>query len=221
MIAAELINHMVPPLKPTDDAHKAIVWMEELRCEYLPVVDKGQFLGMISEEIVLEANNIDLLIKELVLTGTDCSVPLNTHFYDVVKKSSDLKISSVAVLNDEGKYEGVITIQDTVSAFAQSEAVQTSGAIIVLSMDQRDYSLAEISRLIEENQVKIVSSNVRNDEIDPNKIKLTLKINSLEINRIVATLERFGYKIIARFKESPVSEKEKDHLDMLFRYLEI
>ena len=31
MIAEDLINHMIPPLKATDDAHKAIVWMEEFR----------------------------------------------------------------------------------------------------------------------------------------------------------------------------------------------
>ncbi len=39
MIAEDLINHMIPPLKGTDDAHKAIVWMEEFRCNYMPVVE--------------------------------------------------------------------------------------------------------------------------------------------------------------------------------------
>ena len=41
MVAVELVNHMIPPLKPTDDGHKAIVWMEELRMNQLPVIDKG------------------------------------------------------------------------------------------------------------------------------------------------------------------------------------
>ena len=30
---------MIPPLKPTDDGHKAIVWMEELRMNQLPVIE--------------------------------------------------------------------------------------------------------------------------------------------------------------------------------------
>ncbi len=47
MIAEELINHMIPPLKITDDAHKAIVWMEEFRCMHLPVVDEGNLLGFV------------------------------------------------------------------------------------------------------------------------------------------------------------------------------
>ena len=58
MIAAELINHMIPPLKATDDAHKAIVWMEEFRCNFLPVVEDGTLQGFISEEIIMETNDI-------------------------------------------------------------------------------------------------------------------------------------------------------------------
>ena len=59
MIAEDLINHMIPPLKASDDAHKAIVWMEEFRCKHLPVVDNDHLLGFISEEIILETNDIE------------------------------------------------------------------------------------------------------------------------------------------------------------------
>ena len=50
---------MIPPLKGVDDAHKAIVWMEEFRCNYLPVIENNQLLGFISEEIILEKNDIE------------------------------------------------------------------------------------------------------------------------------------------------------------------
>ena len=84
-----------------------------------------------------------------------------------------------------------------------------------------DYSLAEISRLVEENNCKILSSSVKNDPDDPNNIRVTIKLNTLEMERVAATLERFEYKIIARFKESKVTEGEREKIDMLFRYLEI
>ena len=221
MIAEELINHMIPPLKLSDDAHKAIMWMEEMRCNYLPVVDNSRFLGLINEEIILDNNDIEKLISEFDLIGKDAVVSEEIHFYEIIKKASDLKVQSVAVVDHQQNYLGVISLQDALSAFAQSAAVHTPGGIIVLSMSMRDYSLAEISRLIEENNVKIASSNMRADDLDPSMIKLTLKINSTEINRVVATLERFGYKIIARFQESNSGEAERDRLDMLFRYLEI
>jgi len=221
MIAEDLINHMIPPLKGTDDAHKAIVWMEEFRCNYLPVVDDNRLLGFISEEIILETNDIEKHVSDFNLVGLTCYVHLDTHFYDILKVATDNKLQMVAVINDDQQYAGVITVQDTLTSFAQTAAVQMPGAIIVLCMNYIDYSLAEISRLIEENHAKILSSIIKEDPLDPGKIRLTLKINQSDMSRIVATLERFGYKVIGRYQETKPVENERERIDMLLRYLDI
>lgn len=221
MIAEDLINHMIPPLKGTDDAHKAIVWMEEFRCNHLPVVEDNKLLGFISEEIILEANNIENQVRNFNLIGQQCYVGLDAHFYDILKVAAENKLQLVAVLNEDQTYSGVITVQDTMTSFAQTAAVQLPGGILVLSMPLVDYSLAEISRLIEENRAKILSSIVKEDPLDPGKIRLTLKINELDLSRIVATLERFGYKVIGRYQESKPIAGEKERIDMLLRYLDI
>lgn len=212
---------MIPPLKGTDDAHKAIVWMEEFRCNYMPVVDDAKLLGFISEGIILESNDIDKHVKDFNLVGLNCYVHLDTHFYDILKVAAENKLQMVAVLNDDQTYGGVITVQDTLTSFAQTAAVQMPGGILVLSMNHHDYSLAEISRLIEENHAKILSSVVKEDPLDPAKMRLTLKINQMDLSRIVATLERFGYKVIGRYQETKPIAGEKDRIDMLLRYLDI
>ncbi len=221
MIAEELINHMIPPLKVTDDAHKAIVWMEEFRCLHLPVIDDGKLLGFISEEIILETNDIERTLADFDMVGKQCSVALDSHFYDILKVAGDNKLQIVAVLNEEQQYVGVITVQDIMISFAQTASVQMPGGILVLSMDLIDYSLAEISRYIEENNAKVISSIMIEDPMDKGKIKLTLKINQEELTRIVATLERFGYRVIGRYHEVQQDTGEKDKIDMLLRYLDI
>jgi len=221
MIAEELINHMIPPLKVTDDAHKAIVWMEEFRCLHLPVVEDGKLLGFISEEIILETNDIERTLADFDLVGKHCSVVLDSHFYDILKVAGDNKLQIVAVLNESQQYVGVITVQDIMISFAQTASVQMAGGILVLSMDLIDYSLAEISRYIEENNAKVISSIMIEDPMDKGKIKLTLKINQEELTRIVATLERFGYRVIGRYHEVQQDTGEKDKIDMLLRYLDI
>ena len=221
MIAEDLINHMIPPLKASDDAHKAIVWMEEFRCKHMPVVDHGKLLGFISEEIILEGNEIDKAVKDFDLVGEKCFVHLASHFYDILKVASEHKLQMVGVVNDDGTYAGVITVEDTITSFAQTAAVQMPGGILVLSMNHNDYSLSEISRLIEENRAKILSSIVKEDPIDSGKIRLTLKLNELDLSRIVATLERFGYHVIGRYQETKPQVGEKDRIDMLLRYLDI
>jgi acetoin utilization protein AcuB len=221
MIAEDLINHMLPPLKGTDDAHKAIVWMEEFRCAYMPVVDDEKLLGFISEEIILETNEIEKRVKDFDLVGQNCYVHLDTHFYDILKIAANNKLQMVAVLNQDQTYCGVITIQDTLTSFAQTAAVQLPGGILVLSMNHTDYSLAEISRLIEENHAKILSSIVKEDPLDSVKLRLTLKINQLDLSRIVATLERFGYKVIGRYHETKPIGDDRERIDMILRYLDI
>jgi hypothetical protein len=88
-------------------------------------------------------------------------------------------------------------------------------------MNYVDYSLAEISRLIEENHAKILSSIIKEDPLDAGKIRLTIKVNQVDMSRIVATLERFSYKVIGRYKEPKPVVHEKERIDMLLRYLDI
>lgn len=221
MIAEDLINQMIPPLKGSDDAHKAIVWMEEFRCNYMPVVENGKLQGFISEEIILETNDIEKLVKDFDLAGINCYVHLDTHFYDILKVAADNKLQMVGVLDQDQNYCGVITVQDTLTSFAQTAAVQLPGGILILSMNHIDYSLAEISRLIEENHAKILSSIVKEDPLDPGKIRLTLKINLIDLSRVVATLERFSYKVIGRYQESKPAIDDRERIDMLLRYLDI
>lgn len=221
MIAEELINHMIPPLKVTDDAHKAIVWMEEFRCNHLPVVDEGELLGFISEEIILESNDIEKDLGDFKLVGKTCAVSPDSHFYDILRIAGENKLQIVGVLNEERQYVGVITVQDIMASFAQTASVQMQGGILVLSMDLIDYSLAEISRYVEENNAKVISSTMIEDPLDKGKIKLTLKINQLDLSRIVATLERFGYRVIGRYQETRTDTDDKDRIDMLMRYLNI
>ena len=222
MIAEELINHMIPPLKVSDDAHKAVVWMEEFRCNHLPVIDDGKLRGFISEEIILEANDIEKTLGSFELVGKECFVHSETHVYDILRVAGDNKLQIVAVLNEDEHYVGVITVQDVMTSFAQSAAIQMQGGILVLSMNLIDYSLAEIARYVEENNAKIISAMMVEDPLDKGKVKLTLKINQEDLTRIVATLERFGYRIIARYQEkNDNAANDKERLDMLMRYLNI
>lgn len=220
-LARELINDMIPPLKLSDNAGRAITWMEELRTNELPVVENGKFLGLISEDMILESNDQAKLISDFKLMAEQAYVTENQHFFDIIKLSSDHGVQVIGVLSESRQFLGVITVQDTLAAFAQTSAVQSPGGIIVMSMNQIDYSLTEISRLIESDGAKILSSSLTNDLFDPSKIKLTLKINKTEISHIVATLERFGYKLIAKYQEGPEMSNEKERIDILLKYLDL
>jgi hypothetical protein len=218
MIAEELINHKIPPLKVTDTADQAKRWMEELRVPQLAVMEGQEYAGLVSEEQLFQQNDLSVLLRDVTLFGQDIYVLNFQHFYDILKVALDNNLQVVAVLDENHRFMGVITVDSTIAAFAQS-AVQDPGGIIVLSLKERDYSLTEISRLVESNDAKILSSYVCPDRSDPLKIKLTLKLNRNDISRVAATFERFDYRIIAKFQNAPDKDEDKERLDLLLKYL--
>ena len=221
MIAVELINPIIPPLKPSDLAEKALHLMEELRVNQLPVVENGVYAGLLRDEAILEASQQKRAVGTFILVDKHCFVYENQHYYDIIKVAAEFGVQTIAVLNGDGTYQGVITLEDTIAAFAQTAAVQSPGAILIISLNQIDYSMAEIGRLVEAEGGKILCSSISTDLHDQSRIKLTLKINKKDVSRIIATLERFEYRIIATFQETEVMSNDKDRLDMLMRFLEI
>ncbi|WP_194776635.1 CBS domain-containing protein [Pararhodonellum marinum] len=221
MQAYEFINNMIPPLKFTDKVKMALSWMEEIRTNVLPVVDQGRFKGLINDDLIYKINNSQLLIKNVELESDTCFVYRDKHIYDVLRVASEHHTNMVAVIDREGIYHGVVTLEDAIAAFADSLSILSQGGVIILSMFMTDYSLFEIARIIESENTKILSSFITNDPLDDSKIKLTLKLDKTELRHIKATLERFGYKVIDHYQEEVEVSGEQDRIGNLLRFLDI
>ncbi|AII51573.1 CBS domain-containing protein [Hymenobacter sp. APR13] len=225
MIAEELLNQMIPPLKVSDTVGKAAKWLEEFHVGQLPVLDDRQYRGLVTEADLLDyelADNSGQLLAGLPLGYADVHVQSDQHFYSIMEVAIQNKVQLVPVLNKEREYVGVVTISDTLAAFGQLPIAAGQGAVLVLSMEERDYSLATISRYIEENGSKVLSAHVAQDEHDPYRIRLTIKVNTPSLTRIVATLERFGYAITAQFSGvGELGENEQERYDALLKYLSL
>ncbi len=221
MLASELINDMIPPLKLSDTTTLALAWMDEFRCNQLAVVSKGKFLGLVSEELILDQESESTLIGDLELECNHCKLNQSAHFFEIIKLASSNTIELVGVVDEQDDYLGVITIKDTIFALSQTLAVQSVGAIVVLSLKSIDYSLSEISRLVESEGYRILSSSIKLDESDSELLKLTLKVNSEDVQRLVATLERFDYKVIAQLQTKPNPDSDQERLNVLFKYLDL
>lgn len=221
MHAYEYINNLIPPLKLSDKTGMALAWMEEIRTDVLPIIDKGNFLGLIKEETIYEVNNPETLIADIEPANPNCWVYSDKHIYDVLRVSSEQNSNIVAVLDRESNYLGIVTMEDSISAFADSLSIKSQGSVVILSLAMTDYSLAEISRIIESENTKILSSFITTDPLDDSKIKLTLKLDQTELRHIKATLERFGYKIIDHYQEESGVSSEEDRIGNLLRFLDI
>ena len=221
MIARELVNSSIPALRARDDIAKATSLMDDLTASQLPVVDGTSFKGFITNDMLFDDLLNHTVVGQYQLKDDRCFVRQDQHFYEVAKALSDCEQTMVAVIDDQEVFLGVIDAAAMLKAFAQTTAVRSPGGIIELVVDQIDYSLSEITRLIEADGVKIIGCFLRNDIYDPTKIRVALKLDRKSITRTVATLERFNYHVQALFQEELIDSYEKERLDALLRYLDM
>ncbi|PWJ44083.1 CBS domain-containing protein [Sediminitomix flava] len=221
MYAKEYISSEIPVVKMSDPIERIYEWMEELQLDQLPVVEGNKFLGVITEECLL-----DLDLSQGVNSGKHALqhqkafIYQYDHFYRILDIAGEHSVELVAVLNAEDEYIGCISLRDTVASLSDMFASQVEGSILVLKVDAINYSLAEISRHIETNNARILSSFVEVGE-DKNSLQLTLKLNTKDLTSIIATLERFQYKIVAKFQDEETIDTSKDRIGLLLKYLDI
>jgi predicted transcriptional regulator len=219
MLARELISKIVPPLRPTDEVARALAWMDEFKVSHLPVVDENEFLGLISEDNILDGEKEDTVMESKDAFNLT-SVQESQHIYYVIRKLAATDLSVVAVVDANDEYLGCITLSDLVTKFEELAVINQPGGIIVLNLNKNDYSLAQVAHVVESNNAKVLSSYVF-ERPETGKLELTLKVNREEVTSIVQSLERYDYEVIAYFQESAHLEDLKGRYDELMRYINI
>lgn len=190
--------------------------MDELRVNDLPVVENGMFVGLANESDFLNAEVYQGEVQaELDLLKV--SVFPETHVLDVLKVVSENDITVIPVVDEGNNYLGSITSADLLDHLAEMLGVHREGGIIVLQMLERDHSLQQIARIIEENNSKILSLTVL-PAIEGN-IEMHIKIDSPDLNPILQSLERFNYTVLSKFQAAQFDNELRDRYDELMRYL--
>jgi CBS domain-containing protein len=221
MLAATLINPMIPVLKLTDSVSTALDWMDEFGVKQLVVADSGIYQGIVSEDILFDVADSTDLLARIIIQHKDIFAADDQHPYELLRLVNQFGLQIIPVLHEDRTFAGSILVNDLIEHFVNELGVQEKGAVIVLKIAERSYSLSEISRLIESNGTKVLSSYYSSGETyNPlNEAKLTLKLNRTHITPIIATLERFGYEIEEAHANDPIESVDQERLDMLLRYL--
>ena len=221
MFANDLISDVIPSLRLTDNGQKALNWMEIFRISHLAVVDNHEYIGLIADKTIYDLNLNETLMQDCRDHILQPHVRYNQHIYEVVSLVSEMKISVVPVLDQESHYRGVITVTDLAQKFADLVAVKEPGGVLVLELNPIDYSLAEIARIVEGNDAKILSLYVSRIA-DSKEITVTLKINTLDLSAIIQTFVRYNYTINAVFMDNSILKNlYEDRFELFMKYLNI
>lgn len=220
MLAKDLITDEIPPLKTSDTGLMAINWMDEFKVSHLPIVNKHEYLGVISDTDILDMNITDSELGKNKLSLLRPFVFEKQHIYEVIKMFASMKLSTLPVLNEHQHYVGLIPATSLIHKFSTLAATTEPGGIIVLELNVHDYSMTQIAQIIEGNDGKILSSYL-NPLSDSTKIEVTLKINKEDLSGILQTFYRYNYVVKASFHQSQFSDDMKNRFDSFMNYINI
>jgi len=220
MIAEELISNEIPPLKTSDTGLKALGWMEEFKISHLPIVNHTDFLGMVSEEDIINYNAPEEALGSYQLSLAQPFVRSTQHIYEVIKLVADLNLTVIPVLDHDQKYLGLITVRDLVQNLATLSSIKDPGGILVLEVNERDYSLSQIAQIVESNDCKVLSCYV-NTIPDSMLMNVVIKVNRTDLRNVIATFTRYNYTIKGSFMETGANDDMKDRFDLLMNYLDM
>ncbi len=220
MIAKDLITDEIPPLKVTDTGTKALQWMDEFKVSHLPIINKKEFVGLISDTDILDKNIGDEPIGNHKISLMRPFIFDYQHIFEGLKLISKINITVIPVVDKDQNYLGLISINHLMRNIAQLAAIQEPGGIIVLELNTSDYSLSQIAQIIEGNDAKVLSCYYTMLP-DSTKIEVTLKVNREDLSGILQTFNRYNYTVKASFHQSEFLDDMKNRFDYFINYLNL
>jgi len=221
MIAKLIISTNPEPTKMTDTGADILYQLDENKLQDLPVVEGNNLVGSISENEIYSFPDPDLPLKKQKITLKRDFVYEHQHLMDVIHVFAASKLTLLPVLDENEKYVGCIKLPMLINNLSEILEVENKGSFIVLEINQNDYVLSEIARIVESQDAKILNLFVVNSK-ETTKAEVILKINSLEIQTLVQTFNRYNYIIKATYTEDEkMYDDLRERYDSLMKYLSI
>ncbi len=220
MLAYELTNNIIPQLKLSDTVSKALQLMNDFKITHLPVVSEEIFLGLISEDDLIDEENkkshIELFQNDFIPAYIDS----NKHLLQAVKISNLYQTDIVPVINEENVLLGTISGQALLNALGDFSGTNETGAVIELRMERIKFNLAEINRIVESDGAIIFHLNITTLP-ETSLIQVTISINKREISTLIAAFERYDYSVTWYSGEQLFENDIDSNYRHLMNYLDI
>ena len=219
MLAKDFITKDIPVLKSFDTIEYALTLMDDFKLKHLPIVQDSVYQGIISERELLAAPNPSSAIGSPVLFCPCISE--NGHLHEALASLTRYRITLLPVVTTDGKYFGCITRENLIDLISELANAEVAGSVLILEVAPQDYSLADISRIIESNNARVLNLFTRIDK-DTDRLLVILKIDMEDASPVIRSFERFNYTVLYHFMEKGmVDELLQQRMNELLHYMNL
>nr|WP_314897641.1 CBS domain-containing protein [uncultured Flavobacterium sp.] len=217
----EITNYITNDFKAIDSQETIAVvqdFFNELHFSHFPVVEEGIYIGSIVSDDI-ETFDRDKKVIDYRFTLEGFFTRTNTIWLDVLEIFAKNHTNLVPVLDENNKYVGYYEIEDIMKFFHETPFLKEPGGIIVVKKPILDYSMSQITQIVESNNGKLLGLFISDADVE--SVQVTMKISLGAMNEIIQTFRRYNYEIISEHQEDNYINNLKERSDYLDKYLNI
>ena len=220
MTTLQISDTTIPQLKLDDTSAKALQLMSDYKVSHLPVVEDQIFLGLLSEEDLLEKEDNTVPVEFFKPNFLPASVNEAQHFLNAVPVYNLYRTNLIPVVNDSHELVGGIRDFSLIKALGVLSGANEFGALVVFEIESFKLSISEINSIVESDGATILHLNIY--QLPPSTmLQVSLQINKREISTIIASFERYEYSITFYSGEELFENEISSNYQNLMNYLDI
>ncbi len=200
-----VFNKMTPnpiTISPKSTAREALDIMHQKNFSNLPVVDKGEVLGIIAKEDIVSqyfcgekgCNFLEDSLVEDLMTKNFITVNKFDYIEKAIYLLREKDISAIPVLDGEKRLIGIITRTDIFDAFADTMGVDNEGTRIYIHIPDFVGQIAKIANIVKNRGISIESISVFDSGLMKTK-QLVMKVDTKNVDDMVDELKSNGIDV--------------------------
>jgi CBS domain containing-hemolysin-like protein len=212
------ITNDYQPIKNFESIAEVQDFFEESNFSHFPVMEDDIYIGSVSKND-LESFDLDKKISDYGYSLEGFFARNNMIWLDVMEVFAKNHTNLVPVLDPENKYLGYYEMEDVMTIFRETPFLKESGGIIIIKKSISDYSMSQITQIVESNNGKLLGLFVSDSDFE--FVQITLKIRLNEVNEIIQSFRRYNYEIVSEHQEDEYISVLKERSEYLEKYLKI
>lgn len=190
----------------------------DVNFSHFPIVENEIYIGSILSDDI-ETFDSDKKVNDYRYTLEPFFARTNMIWLDVLEVFARNRANIIPVLDESNNYVGYYEIEDAIKFFHDTPFLKEAGSIIIIRKAILDYSMSQITQIVESNNGKILGIFI--SEANLENVEITIKINLGSMNEIIQTFRRYNYIIVSEHQEDNYINNLKEHSDYLDKYLNI
>lgn len=200
MLISDVMNTDVITIKPALKLAEAYRIMQEKNIRHLPVMDNEKLVGIVTDrDLRLATSKLaehpfdpDTEVKKVMSYPVQASHP-SDPIEVAAQLMRELKIGCLPVVEDS-KLVGMVTNTDLLDALLLLTGIHQPSSRLDVRLLDRSGELARLSTLLAEKKINIHSILTYPER--ENKIRLVLRIGTIEIRSIAEAICKAGFEVI-------------------------